>query len=144
MKNQTPGKIMEYFASIVGGVIIIFYVVIFIGEGIMGPYPIFTTHVRMHGLILYCLQFAAVAGLILAFWKPAPGGILAVMGSLAIIVLGYLKRHSFGEPGAQIVFYLLFAAGVLHIISGALKKTAAPQAQPVEEAPEVPDQADHT
>jgi len=118
MGRTIPCKLVCYAAWILGGLMLMFFGAFIIGEGILGDTPLFRSALTAIQILMLVSLGIALMGLFIAYFKPLAGGILGVIGSL-----GFLY---FSEAGLMTLVswlgYLLLAAGLLHLLTWALKR----------------------
>jgi hypothetical protein len=111
---------LGWVARLVAAPIVLLFAIFFIGEGIFGPEPLWQAEMPAGDWLRLATLGVALVGLLLAFFRPRAGGVLAV----AAMVVWLAMEHLTGPNAPKMPqldlwpFYLVLMAGVLFWISG--------------------------
>ena len=113
-------KIVHWTALYIGSLLALMTIVFFIGEGILGETPI-----HMAGLVTIEKMMFVALGLMLvgvaaAWWSPAYGGAVVVIGSLVFMAANSAGRGHFDAGGFYPVLYAI--VGILLLLDAYLRR----------------------
>jgi hypothetical protein len=116
--RQRTADILRIIARVIGIIIIVFFLIIIIGEGIQEGF----LNISVESLYVLIPTIVAVAAFILSWWRELLGGILLVVAYLlfsfspSIHSLSYKENPQF-YTGMFLYALPLFVSGVLFILA---------------------------
>ncbi len=122
MKHSTLKSIIRWAARFIGTLMVIFTLIIGIGEGLEAqntPNPELNTYT----MILFIFWGAGLVGLILALWKEGLGGSISLLCFIIFNVLGAINT----TPGSSYSYVLLLfmIPSILYLVYWYLEKDSS-------------------
>jgi hypothetical protein len=122
MKPNPIKTVFRWIAWILGGLMIAFFLMFFIGEGVPDLLAGTAQIPKPVEMISMFFIAATLIGLLIAFWKPLVGGLIACIAAGGFIGLETYAKQQMISVSDGWAFYLLFLAGFLHIVSWSLRR----------------------
>lgn len=130
MKSSLIKTVFRWIAWILGGLMIAFFLMFAIGEGLISDLLSGSTETikppEMLGLALVGLS---MLGLLIAFWKPLIGGLIACIGIVMFLGMDAIQGGQLTSLSEGWAFYLLFLAGFLHIVAWSMRRKGRHQSK---------------
>lgn len=125
MKRENHYNWLRWIARIIGTLIVVFTLVIAVGEFIDGkrspsgsPLTSFTPLM----LTIFIIWGIALAGLILALWKEGLGGIISLVSFMLMYILNLFNKEAVMRGNAIIIFLVFSIPAILYLVSWKLNK----------------------
>lgn len=123
MKSNSIRTAFRWAVWILGGLMIAFFLMFFIGEGLISDLLSGSTEaIKPPEMLGLALVGITLLGLFIAFWKPLIGGLMACIGTALFIAWDAVPDGGLMTISDGWAFYLLFLAGFLHLVSWALRR----------------------
>ena len=126
MGRKIACSVCRCTGCILGGLMVLFFAVFFIGQNLTGPRPIWLAVLTAQEIAMFAFAGVALIGLITAYFRMLAGAIIAILGAVGFLVIN--------GPGSLMVakawpWYLLLLAGLLHLAAWTLR-SPAPKVEP--------------
>jgi uncharacterized membrane protein len=119
MKTKSQYAGIRWTARIVGTLLVLFTLIIFIGEMIDGYNRNGKTDLQTFSLlqiITFIFWFLGLAGLILAWWKEGAGGIFSFICTVIFLILVKITANVNPEASFSVVLFIFLIPAILFII----------------------------
>ena len=125
MKTKDEYAAIRWTARIIGTLLVVFTLLIFIGEMIEGYHKkgkIETFNILQ--IITFIFWFLGLAGLILAWWKEGTGGISSFICTVIFLILVKVNANVNPEASFSAILFIFLIPSALFIIYWWLTKRA--------------------
>lgn len=142
MGKKNPYNWLRWIARITGVLMVIFTLIIFIGEFIEGQQRNAGSALASYTpiiLIIFVIWGIALAGLLLALWKEALGGIISLSGFIMVYILNFFNREATMNASAITIFLIFSIPAILYLAYWKLNKDELKKSDIVKQ--ELPDNA---
>lgn len=142
MVKKNPYNWLRWIARITGVLMVIFTLTIFIGEFIEGQQRNAGSALASYTpiiLIIFVIWGIALAGLLLALWKEALGGIISLSGFIIVYILNFFNKEATMNASAITIFLIFSIPAILYLVYWKLNKDELKKSDIVKQ--ELPDNA---
>jgi len=125
MKKTNPNSWLRWIARITGTLMVIFLLIMFIGEALEGskkhegsPFASVSPLI----LIIFVVWGVALAGLVVAWWKEGIGGMISLISYMLVYILNLFNKEAAMRWNAITLFLFLSLPAILYLIYWKLDK----------------------